>query len=1243
MLRKILFTLGIAVLMGSSVYAQNATIKGKVTESDGRTPVEFANVVLLQDGQMVTGASTGQDGSYTLSPIGSGTYDLRVTFTGYQQYMKTGIVIQGNITKIEDVRLSSGDQTLEAVIITAERPMFEQGDATASTRVSADDLNKMPGKSMDDILSTMSGVTNSASGRSVRGSRPGEGQQYILDGGSTSMLPPRAAWAEIAFIQGAIPAEYGSASVIEIETKSFTREHHGQVEATGSVDGFNNFSLNFGFTGPLAKRSDGTVYLGYMIAGSGSYSAGGNVRGGTYRASQETIDYLTENPLRRVGEVAQPNTAYVTKYQEGEILSLEEKKGRRVQNAWGAQGNLTAKLDIRASKDVDIMVRGGFSYTKQKQWDFLNSLFNSTNNGVSENMVWDVAARLTHRINTDPNSIIKNVFYRLNGYYSRSYGSSYSDLHKDNLFDYGYIGKFTYDRYNVYKSDRQSMEVDGQAYQVVEMADRDIAYNVTFAPSDKNTALSNYTLQSIDFIQTAGGFAGQDVNATIQNYSGLLNGEIPQSPYGYMYGMFSVPGVPYNGYSNSLSDLINARLAFSFDIGDHSIKVGAEFNQSIGRSHSVSSPRSLWTLMRDYANSHISELDTENPIYTYDADGRFTDTVNYNRIVNYSQERQFSKSIRAMLGSKDDEWVDIDSYDPSMYSLDMFSPEDLFNSGSPIISYYGYDYTGKKKTSKPVTMADMERWFNGAENRSSDAFNTIGAYKPIRISAYIQDKFAIKGLYFDLGLRLDVYDKNQPYVKDMYLYRDAYTIGQAQANGYTLEGDIPTNIGSDYYVYVQDIESKNMTVTAYRNGNTWYDANGVEIDKPDDLATASGNPQLLPLLKSAEGTDSEVNYNAFADYKPTFSNGGISLSPRIAFAFSVAENSKFTASYNIVTSPNNSMLYPVYYLYFDSYAKNSGNSGRQIPNPGLKPEQSIDYQISFEQALSKNMKFGFTAYYSEKRDQTQVYHYTQAYPSSYYSTINMDFGTVQGFQFDLEMRRVKNLSFRAGYTLQFAKGTGSTSGSTLALIRSGAPNLRTLTALSYDQRHKINLTLQYSFATGVFYNGPTTKKQIKNSDRVKEVRWLEASGISLIFAAGSGFPYTQSSEPFSNIVGAGERSVKGKINGSRMPWTFNVDVNIWKGFPIVLKNSDDPRARKMGQIVVSLAIQNLLELDEITSVYSYTGSATDDGYLTAAKYQRDIAAATSVASYIDYYTIRMNGVNNTGGPRTFNLSVSFDF
>ena len=1242
MLRKVLFTLGIAILMGSYAYGQNATIKGKVTETDGKTPVEFANVALLQDGQVVTGAVTGEDGSYNLSPIASGTYDLRVSYVGFQDYVLKGLVIQGNITKIQDVQLGSGDKTLDVIIITAERPIFEPGDVTSTQRMNAEEINQMPGKSVDDLLSTMSGVTKSASGTSVRGGRPGE-QTYMVDGATTTMLPPRAAMAEFAFIQGAIPAEYGSASVIEIETKGFSRVHRGTVEATGSVDGFNNFSLNFGLTGPIAKRKDRdkTVYIGYMLSGAASYGAGGNVRGGTYRASQETIDYLIENPLRRLEAVTEHQLNYITKYQEGEILSLEEKKGRRLQNAWSALGNLTGKIDIKASDNVDLMLKGSVRYSKNKAWDFVNSLFNSVNNPVSEDLRWDVYARFTHRIKTDPNSIVKNVYYRLYGYYSRVNASSYSDLHKDNLFEYGYIGKFDYSRRLVYRPELTEMEIGGQLHQVVEMVSRDVAYDVAFTPFEKNKALANYTIGALDFMGPLSG--NQDVNLLIQQYNGLLNGQSP--PSSTAYGLFSAPGMPHGGNTRSLSEVINPRFTFSFDIKNHSIKVGAEYHQNISRYHGVS-PYGLWSIMRDLANNHILELDLENPIYSQDESNRFIDTVSYNRIVNSEQERQFSKSIREKMGLRPDEWVDIDKYDPSTYSLDMFSPEDLFNNGSngsTLVSYYGFDYTGKNKTNKPITMADMENWFNGDAVKRN--ISTIGAYKPIRISAYIQDKFGIKSLFFDLGLRLDIYDKNQPVVKDMYLLRDAYTVKEALALR-TFETEVPDMIkesNEDYYVYVKDLDATSLVVTAYRKGNTWYDANGVETDKPDELATASGNPQLLPFLKTGEnigGSLSEVSYNAFADYKPTFANGGIALSPRIAFAFTVAENSKFTASYNIITNENNSMLNPLAYLYFDPYAQVSGNAGRQIGNPGLKPDRSIDYQIGFEQAISKDMKIDFTAYYSEKRDQVQAYHYTQAYPQSYFSYINMDFGTVQGFVLGLTMRRVKNLAFNGSYTIQFAKGTGSTAASTLQLIRSGAPNLRTLTILSYDQRHKINLNMSYVFGLG---EGPKSVKQIKNTDRTREIKWLQAAGAALTFSAGSGLPYTQSSEPYSTISGAGQRVVKGKISGSRMPWIFDCNLNIFKGFPVVLKNSDDARAKKMGLIEVSFEINNLFEFDQINSVYSYTGSATDDGYLTAAKFQQDIARNTDITSYQDYYSIRMEGINRLGGPRTFNLTLRFEF
>jgi outer membrane receptor protein involved in Fe transport len=643
-------------------------------------------------------------------------------------------------------------------------------------------------------------------------------------------------------------------------------------------------------------------------------------------------------------------------------------------------------------------------------------------------------------------------------------------------------------------------------------------------------------------------------------------------------------------------------------------------------------------------NRHIADLDTlPQPVIS---GGRFQDTINYNRLVNSTAQSTIDRNLRNELGVAPDAWIDVDRYDPSTYRLDMFGAEDLFNDGNSILGFYGYNYTGTERINTPITMADMEKWFSGGSTYPD--FSRIGASKPIRISAYIQDKFAIKSLFFDLGIRLDVFDRNQPYVKDMYLYSDAYTVAELQNTGKLTSGiDVPAFIKEnpgDYYIYVKEgVDITQENITAYRSGQVWYDASGREVTDPNTLAIAAGSPNLLPVLKEVSGsTDiTKVNYNAFADYTPTFANGGISLSPRIAFAFTVAENSKFTASYNIITKSHEQRLDPVSYLYFSTYSTRSESS--PLSNPGLRPERNINYDIGFEQAINRHLKVSFSAYYSEKRDQVQVYHYSQAYPASYYSYTNMDFGTTQGFILGMVLQRVKNLSFTASYTLQFAKGTGSSSSSSLALIRSGAPNLRTLTVLSFDQRHKINFNLIYQFLDGPNYNGPITRKEIKNTGRIREIKWLQLAGASLQFAAASGLPYTASSEPYSTIVSQGARVVKGSIYGSRMPWIFTCDLNIWKGFPLVLKKSDDPRARKTGSLSIHLTIKDLLELESIMSVYSYTGSPVDDGFLTASKFQQYVAAQENLASFTDYYTIGMEGINRLGQPRRFELSVRFEF
>ncbi|MCB0782817.1 MAG: hypothetical protein KDC02_01050, partial [Flavobacteriales bacterium] len=65
------------------------------------------------------------------------------------------------------------------------------------------------------------------------------------------------------------------------------------------------------------------------------------------------------------------------------------------------------------------------------------------------------------------------------------------------------------------------------------------------------------------------------------------------------------------------------------------------------------------------------------------------------------------------------------------------------------------------------------------------------------------------------------------------------------------------------------------------------------------------------------------------------------------------------------------------------------------------------------------------AFYRELRDQIQIRNVTEAWPVSYRTYDNFDFGTVKGLTLTYDLRRTGNVWLKASYTLQFADGTGS--------------------------------------------------------------------------------------------------------------------------------------------------------------------------------------------------------------------------
>ena len=150
-------------------------------------------------------------------------------------------------------------------------------------------------------------------------------------------------------------------------------------------------------------------------------------------------------------------------------------------------------------------------------------------------------------------------------------------------------------------------------------------------------------------------------------------------------------------------------------------------------------------------------------------------------------------------------------------------------------------------------------------------------------------------------------------------------------------------------------------------------------------------------------------------------------------------------------------------------------------------------------------------------------------------------------------------------------------------------------------------------------------------------------GVNLVAITGSGTPYSrQLNATREAMFGINDRDyLEGSINGSRLPWTYRMDMRVNKSFDIKWGDVED--FQKRGTVNVYLQVQNLLNTANIVSVYQYTGNPDDDGYLATAVGIGDIQDQADPTSFADLYSLKLNDPANYTRPRTVRLGVTLDF
>ncbi len=265
-----------------SVMAQGGTaaISGVVIDEDSGEPVGFASAALVTQvsKSYVKGMQTVDDGKIMFADIAPGTYTLRITYVGYEDYLRENIVVEaGKDVNLGNISLKPSGELLDEVVVEGTPPAMELGIDRRIFNVAQSTIST--GGTASDLLANVPSLQVDVDGSvSLRGS---SSVRILIDGRESAM-----AGSDITQLLQAMPAN--SIERIEVVTNPSSR-----YDAEGQS----------GIINIVLKKEARHGFNGGVNASAGSYNnynAGFNLN---YR--KEKFNYFGNynfNRRRRVGD-----------------------------------------------------------------------------------------------------------------------------------------------------------------------------------------------------------------------------------------------------------------------------------------------------------------------------------------------------------------------------------------------------------------------------------------------------------------------------------------------------------------------------------------------------------------------------------------------------------------------------------------------------------------------------------------------------------------------------------------------------------------------------------------------------------------------------------------------------------------------------------------------------------------------------------------------------------------------------
>lgn len=149
-------------LSASSVFAQSATLKGKVTDAQSGEGLG-ANVTVTAQG-VRSGASCDAKGLYTVPNLAPGTYTVTVSILSYETQVQT-VTLRAGETKVLNIGLTEAGIEFNAVVVSASRTEQKVLQAPAAiSLVEQTEIRREVSPSATGVLRNLTGIDMAKTG-----------------------------------------------------------------------------------------------------------------------------------------------------------------------------------------------------------------------------------------------------------------------------------------------------------------------------------------------------------------------------------------------------------------------------------------------------------------------------------------------------------------------------------------------------------------------------------------------------------------------------------------------------------------------------------------------------------------------------------------------------------------------------------------------------------------------------------------------------------------------------------------------------------------------------------------------------------------------------------------------------------------------------------------------------------------------------------------------------------------------